>query len=99
MPLDVVVWWNKESVSCGKLILLSINFLVFYKFFDQNSLKYVAFICFMYVKKKLQEVILPWGLGAFGFVFYLTRYPEKLWRKSGFFDIFGASHQVKMLNL
>merc|ERR1712150_244934 len=46
------------------------------------------------VVKKLQEVILPWGLGAFGFIFYLTRYPEKLWRKSGIFDIFGASHQV-----
>jgi len=46
------------------------------------------------VLRKLQEVIVPWGFGAFGFIFYLSRYPEKLWRKSGIFDIFGASHQV-----
>ena len=49
---------------------------------------------FFGLQKKLQEVIVPWGFGAFGFIFYLTRYPEKLWRKSGIFDIFGASHQV-----
>ena len=49
---------------------------------------------FIYLQRKLQEVIVPWGFGAFGFIFYLSRYPEKLWRKSGIFDIFGASHQV-----
>lgn len=46
------------------------------------------------VLQKLQEVILPWSFGALGFIFYRTRYPEKIWRTSGMFDIFGASHQV-----
>ena len=53
---------------------------------------------FFGLQKKIQEVIVPWAFGAFGFIFYLTRYPEKLWRKSGFFDIFGASHQVSTIS-
>ena len=53
---------------------------------------------FFGLQKKIQEVIVPWAFGAFGFIFYLTRYPEKLWRKSGVFDIFGASHQVSTIS-
>ena len=74
---------------------LILGLMLFY--LNDNSILLVI-THFFGLQKKLQEVIVPWGFGAFGFIFYLTRYPEKLWRKSGFFDILGASHQVNTIS-
>ena len=67
------------------------------KLYQQQIIVFIRHQTFIYLQRKLQEVIVPWGFGAFGFIFYLSRYPEKIWRKSGIFDIFGASHQVNGL--
>ena len=45
------------------------------------------------VLEKLKQIILPFIAGGTGLVFYISRFPEKLF-KSGTVDIWGASHQV-----
>lgn len=45
------------------------------------------------VLEKLKQIILPFIAGGVGLVFYITRFPEKLF-KAGSVDILGASHQV-----
>ena len=46
------------------------------------------------VLSKLKQIILPFIAGGMGLMFYITRFPEKLFR-SGTVDIWGASHQVR----
>ena len=45
------------------------------------------------VMAKLKQIIIPFIAGAIGLFFYITRFPEKLF-KAGSVDIVGASHQV-----
>jgi len=44
------------------------------------------------VLEKLKQIVLPFVAGGTGLGFYLSRFPEKLF-KSGTVDIWGASHQ------
>ena len=45
------------------------------------------------VMAKLKQIIVPFIAGAIGLFFYITRFPEKVF-KAGSVDIVGASHQV-----
>ena len=45
------------------------------------------------VQDKLKQIVIPFIAGGVGLIFYVTRFPEKLF-KAGSVDIFGASHQV-----
>ena len=47
------------------------------------------------VLEKLKQIVLPFVAGGTGLGFYLSRFPEKLF-KSGTVDIWGASHQVSL---
>ena len=45
------------------------------------------------VAGKLTDLLVTYGLAAVGLVFYVTRFPEKVYNR-GAVDIVGASHQV-----
>ena len=44
------------------------------------------------VQAKMKQAILPFVNGGIGLIFYLTRFPEKMFK--GSVDLVGASHQV-----
>ena len=45
------------------------------------------------VLAKLQQIIIPFFAGAIGLFFYVTHFPERIF-KAGSVDIVGSSHQV-----
>ena len=45
------------------------------------------------VLAKIKQIIIPFIAGGVGLVFYITHFPEKLF-KAGSVDILGASHQI-----
>ena len=44
-------------------------------------------------QEKLCQIFLPFVIGGVGLVFYISRFPEKIF-KAGSVDILGSSHQV-----
>ncbi len=49
---------------------------------------------FFFFQEKLCQIVLPFLIGGVGLIFYITRFPEKMFR-AGSVDILGSSHQVK----
>ena len=49
------------------------------------------------VQAKMKQAILPFVNGGIGLIFYLTRFPEKMFK--GSVDLVGASHQVGSMKI